>query len=76
VSNKAELTVHNGVPTLMHGSESWVWQKKHTRRMNSLEMRALRSMIVVKLSNRIRNEMIREECGVKEDVVTKLRRIC
>jgi hypothetical protein len=29
VSQKAQLAVHNGVllPTLMHGSESWVWQK-------------------------------------------------
>ncbi|KAI5632627.1 reverse transcriptase (RNA-dependent DNA polymerase) domain-containing protein [Phthorimaea operculella] len=29
VSNKARLAVHRGVlvPTLMYGSESWVWQK-------------------------------------------------
>jgi hypothetical protein len=35
-------------------------------------MRALRSMIDVKLSDRVRNEVIREECGVKEDVVNKI----
>jgi hypothetical protein len=29
-------------------------------------------MIGVKLSNRVRNEVIGEECGVKEDVVTKI----
>jgi hypothetical protein len=29
-------------------------------------------MIGVKLSDRVRNEAIREECGVKEDVVTKI----
>jgi hypothetical protein len=29
-------------------------------------------MIGVKLSDRERNEVIREECGVKEDVVTKI----
>jgi hypothetical protein len=28
-------------------------------------------MIGVELSHRVRNEVIREECGVKEDVVTK-----
>jgi hypothetical protein len=28
-------------------------------------------MIGVKLSDRVRNEVGREECGVKEDVVTK-----
>jgi hypothetical protein len=35
-------------------------------------MRPLRSMIGVKLSDRVRNAVIREECGVKEDVVTKI----
>jgi hypothetical protein len=65
--------VHNGVllPTLMYGSASWVWQKKHISRVNAVEMRAL-SMIGVKLSDMVRNEVIREECGVKEDVVTKI----
>jgi hypothetical protein len=46
--------------TLMYGSESWVYQKKHTSRINAVEMRALRSMIGVKLSDRVRNEVIRE----------------
>jgi hypothetical protein len=74
VSKKAQLAVHIGVllPTLMYGSESWVWQKKHTSRVNVVEIRALRSMIGVKLSDRVRNEVIRAECGVKEDVVTKI----
>jgi hypothetical protein len=31
----------------------------------------LYSMIGVKLSDRVRNEVIREECGVKEAIVTK-----
>ncbi|KAI5640894.1 reverse transcriptase (RNA-dependent DNA polymerase) domain-containing protein [Phthorimaea operculella] len=72
VSNKARLAVHRGVlvPTLMYGSESWVWQKKHESRINAVEMRALRSMIGVKLSDRIKNRVIRERCGIKEDVVT------
>jgi hypothetical protein len=53
------------------------WQKKNTRKnhtsgVNAVEMRALRSMIGVKLSDRVRNEAIREEYGVKEDVVTKI----
>jgi hypothetical protein len=29
-------------------------------------------MIGVELSDRVRNEVIREECGVKEDVVAKI----
>jgi hypothetical protein len=68
VSIKAQLAVHNGVllPTLIYGSESQVWQKKHTSRVNAVEMRALRSLIGVKLSDRVRNEVLKEECGVKE----------
>jgi hypothetical protein len=59
VFQKAQLAMHNGVllPTLMYGSESWVWQKKHTSRVNAVEMRALRNMIGVKLSDRVKNEV-------------------
>jgi hypothetical protein len=32
-------------------------------------------MIVVKLSNRVRNEVLRAECGVKEDEVIKIRQM-
>jgi hypothetical protein len=74
VSTKTQLAVHNVVllPTLMYGSESWVWQKKTTSRVNAVDMPALRSMIGKKLSDRVRNEVIKEECGMKEDVVTKI----
>jgi hypothetical protein len=34
--------------------------------------KALRSMIGVKSSDRVRNEVIREEFGVEEDVLTKI----
>ncbi|KAG7300726.1 hypothetical protein JYU34_015052 [Plutella xylostella] len=74
VSQKARLAVHGGVlvPTLMYGSESWVWQKKNESRVNAVEMRSLRSMCGLKLNDRIRNSIIRERVGVKEDVVTKI----
>ena len=74
VSQKARLAVHRGVlvPTLMYGSESWVWQKKHKSKINAVEMRALRSMCGLKLCDRVKNSVIREKCGVKEDVVTKI----
>jgi hypothetical protein len=71
VSKKAQFAVHGGVllPALMYASRSCVWQKKHTSRINAIEMRALRSMIGVKFSDRVRNEVIREECGEKEEYV-------
>ncbi|XP_063542355.1 uncharacterized protein LOC134750982 [Cydia strobilella] len=74
VSQKARLAVHRGVlvPTLMYGSESWVWQKRHQSQVNAVEMRALRSVCGVRLQDRIRNSVIREKCGLSEDVVTKI----
>ncbi|KAG7296450.1 hypothetical protein JYU34_020192 [Plutella xylostella] len=74
VSQKARLAVHGGVlvPTLMNGSESWVWQKKNESRVNAAEMRSLSSMCGLKLNDRIRNSVIRDRVGVKEDVVTKI----
>jgi hypothetical protein len=60
VSKKSRLAVHNGVLLLtqIYGSDSWVWQKKHTSTVNMVEMRALTNMISVKLSDRVRNEVI------------------
>jgi hypothetical protein len=63
VSKKAQLAVHDGVllPTVMYGTERWVWQKQHTSGVNAVEMRALRSLIGIKLSDRVRKEVIIEE---------------
>ncbi|CAH1645106.1 unnamed protein product [Spodoptera littoralis] len=74
ISSKARLAVMQCVltPTLMYGSESWVWQKKHESRINAVEMRALRSMCGLKLSDRVKNSVIRERCGLKDDVVTRI----
>ena len=68
------MDVYNGVlvPTRMYESEYWVWQAKHGSRINAVEMRSSRSMCCVTLNNRLRNEVIRERCGLKEDVVTKI----
>jgi hypothetical protein len=66
ISQKARVAVHRGVlvPTLMYVSESWVCQKRHQSRVNAVEMRALRSMCGVKLSDRVRNSVIRDKCGM------------
>lgn len=55
------------MPTLKCGSESWLWYKKHERRING----ALRSIYRVRLTDRVRKGVIKEKCGLK-DVVTKL----
>lgn len=74
ISQRAKLAVHDAVlaPTLMYGSESWVWKKRQESRINAVEMRSLRSMIGVKLRDRVRNVEVRERCGVKVDIVTRI----
>ncbi|GBP57084.1 hypothetical protein EVAR_36751_1 [Eumeta japonica] len=46
VSRQARLAIHNEVliPTLMYGSESWVWHKKNESRVNAVEMQSLRGV--------------------------------
>ncbi|GBP24026.1 hypothetical protein EVAR_10127_1 [Eumeta japonica] len=52
-------------PTLMHGSESWVWQKTTDSRINALEMQFTRNMCGVSLKYRRRDSDVRERYGFK-----------
>ena len=46
--------------------------EENESRICAVEMRALRSMCGVSIVDRVRNEVIRERCGVKENVVTRI----
>ncbi|GBP00240.1 hypothetical protein EVAR_859_1 [Eumeta japonica] len=72
VSQQARLAIHNGVliPTLLCGSENWVWQGKTENRIYAVEMRSVRSMCGVFRRDRCRNSDVIERCGLKEDEVT------
>ncbi|CAG4960734.1 unnamed protein product [Parnassius apollo] len=76
VSKKVRMVIHNAVlvPTLMYGIESWVWQKKHEIRINAVEMRSLRNMLRLNLNDRVRNCVIRDKCGMQDDVVTRIKK--
>ncbi|GBP03658.1 hypothetical protein EVAR_2411_1 [Eumeta japonica] len=72
ISRQARFGIHNEVfiPTLIYGSESWVWQKKNESRINEVEMRSLRSICGVSQKDRCRNSYVRKRCGLKEDAGT------
>ncbi|GBP94253.1 hypothetical protein EVAR_99448_1 [Eumeta japonica] len=53
--------------------ESWVQQTKHESTVNAMEMRSLYSMCGVS-KNRCRNSNVREQYGLKEDIVTRVER--
>ena len=47
--------------------------KKDESGINAVEMRSLRRMCGKRIIDRVRNEQIREECGVREGVVTRMK---
>ncbi|GBP93461.1 hypothetical protein EVAR_65598_1 [Eumeta japonica] len=52
VSRQAHWAIHGVlIPTLIYGSESWVWQKKYESRINAVEMPSLRRLGLVKENN-------------------------
>ncbi|GBP79902.1 hypothetical protein EVAR_63339_1 [Eumeta japonica] len=52
----------------------WVWQKKNESKINAVETQSLHSMCGVSQKDRCRNSDIREQCDLKEDVVTRVER--
>ncbi|GBP34096.1 hypothetical protein EVAR_28229_1 [Eumeta japonica] len=74
LSLQARLDVYNGivVPSLIYRRGRWARQKKNGSRINEVEMRPLRSMCGVSSKDRFRNRDVREQCGWKEDVVTRV----
>ncbi|GBP51000.1 hypothetical protein EVAR_37157_1 [Eumeta japonica] len=56
----------------MYGGDSWVWQKKDESRISAVEIRLLRSTCEVSRKDRCRNSHVRDRCGLKEDVVTRV----
>ena len=51
-----------------------MWQRKNESRINAVEMRSLRSMYGVSLSERIPNDVIRNRCELKDSIVTRVER--
>ncbi|GBP91684.1 hypothetical protein EVAR_100264_1 [Eumeta japonica] len=49
-------------------------QKKSESRINAVEMRSLRSMCGVSRKDKCKNSDVRERCGLKADVVTRVER--
>ena len=54
------------IPELMYGSESMVWCEKYRSKMQAVQMYNLRGVLGVRRIDKMRNEVIRELCGVKK----------
>ena len=75
VSLQAKKLMHNAIllPSITYGSETWTWLKKDESSINAVEMRSLRRMCGKKLTDRVRNEDIRNECEINESIVTRMK---
>ena len=56
------------VQTLLYGSEITVWYEKYRSRVQAVQMDNLRSVLGVRRIDRMRNERIRELCGVEKGI--------
>jgi hypothetical protein len=60
------------IPVLMYGSEVMVWCQKYRSRIQAVQMDNLRGVLGVRKTDRMRNEYIRELCGVEKGVIDRI----
>ena len=60
------------VQTLLYGSEVTVWYPKYRSRVQAVQMDNLRSVLGVRRIDKMRNERIRELCGVEKGVLERI----
>src|SRR5678815_1751450 len=70
LSLECARVLHEGMllPVLMYSSETMVWKKGYRSKVQCVQMDNLRGVLGVKRIDKIRNEGIRELCGVKKGV--------
>jgi hypothetical protein len=61
------------VPIAIYGAESWTLSVEDNGRLEVFEMRCLRAILGVTLRDRIRNEDIRQQLGVKSTITEVIR---
>src|SRR5678815_40660 len=70
LSLECARVLHDGMllPVLLHSSETMVRNKKYRSKVQCAQMDNLRGMLGVRRIDKMRNEHIRELCGVKKGV--------
>ena len=55
------------VPTSLYGAEAWGMRSAERRNVNVLKMKCLRSLVGVSRMDRVRNEEVRRQAGIKRE---------
>src|SRR5678815_3865859 len=70
LSLECARVLHEGMllPVLLYSSETMVWNKKYRSKVQCVQIDNLRGVLGVRRIDKVRNELIREWCGVKKGV--------
>ena len=70
---KAKKCLYEGVivPTALFGAEAWGIRSAERRKVNVLEMKCLRSLVVVSRMDRVRNEEVRRRAGIENELASR-----
>ena len=59
ILDKSKKLILVTVPTALYGAESWGMRSAEKRKVNVLEMKCLRSLVEMSLTDRVKNEDVR-----------------
>ena len=67
---KAKKCLYQGVivPTALYGAEAWGTRSAERRKVNVLDMKCLRSLVVVSRMDRVRDEEVRMRVGIEREL--------
>ena len=68
---KVRLLESMFVPTGLYECGVWFWNESVRRRLEVIEMKALRMICGVRRRDRVRNERVREMCGWRRGLVER-----
>ena len=70
---KAKKCLYEGVivPTVLHGAEAWGMRSAERRKVNVLEMKCLRSLVLVSRMDGVRNEEVRRRAVLERQLASR-----
>ena len=71
---KAKKSLYKGgiiVPTASYGVETWGMRSAERRKVNVLEIKCLRILVVVTRMDRVRNEEVRRRAGIEKELASR-----
>ena len=70
---KAKKCLYEGVivPMALYGAEAWGMRSAERRKLNVLEMKCLRSLVLVSRMDRVRNEEGRRGAGIERKLASR-----